>query len=87
MAVAAGIDFLVVHHGLFWPGLRPVTGSLYRALKVAIGHNLALYSAHLPLDLHPTVGNNALLAKRLGLTPSDGFARYLDQHVYAKRAA
>src|SRR4051794_38924852 len=73
MAVETGVDFLVVHHGLFWPGLRPVTGSLYRALKVAIGHNLALYSAHLPLDLHPKVGNNALLAAALGLGETTPF--------------
>ncbi len=67
MASESGVDFLIVHHGLFWPGLRPVTGSLYRGLKHAFNHNLALYSAHLPLDLHPKVGNNALLAAAIGL--------------------
>ena len=62
MAVEQGIDLLVVHHGLFWAGLRPVTGPLHHALKLAFDHNLALYSAHLPLDFHPRIGNNALLA-------------------------
>ncbi|MBA3652555.1 MAG: Nif3-like dinuclear metal center hexameric protein, partial [Chthoniobacterales bacterium] len=66
MAIENGVDFLLVHHGLFWPGLRPVTGSFYQALKRALEHNLALYSAHLPLDLHPKVGNNALFAAALG---------------------
>ena len=73
MAVAAGIDLLVVHHGLFWPGLRAVTGPLYRTLKLGIEHNLALYSAHLPLDLHPRIGNNALLAAALGLADTKPF--------------
>jgi dinuclear metal center YbgI/SA1388 family protein len=59
---------LIVHHGLFWSGVKPVTGALYRKMKAAIGGNLALYSSHLPLDLHPKFGNNRLLAKALGLT-------------------
>src|SRR3954469_12985567 len=58
MAVGQGIDLLIVHHGLFWPGLRPVTGPLHQTLKLAFDHNLALYSAHLPLDFHPRIGNN-----------------------------
>ncbi|HXA08691.1 MAG TPA: Nif3-like dinuclear metal center hexameric protein [Chthoniobacterales bacterium] len=73
MAIAQGIDLLVVHHGLFWPGLQPVTGPLYRALKLALEHNLALYSAHLPLDLHPTIGNNVLLAAALGFGKTEPF--------------
>ena len=73
MASENGIDFLVVHHGLFWPGLRPVTGALYQGLKRAFDHNVALYSAHLPLDLHPKIGNNALLAAALGLGETTPF--------------
>src|SRR5947209_3006935 len=67
MATEQGIDLLVVHHGLFWPGLQPIRGALFRALKTALDHNIALYSAHLPLDLHPEIGNNVLLAAALGL--------------------
>src|SRR5947209_1130791 len=59
------IDFLLVHHGLFWTGLQPVTGPLCRQLRIAFDNNIALYAAHLPLDLHQQVGNNALLAKAL----------------------
>jgi dinuclear metal center YbgI/SA1388 family protein len=73
LAVEQGIDLLIVHHGLFWPGLQPVTGPLYRALKLALEHNLALYSAHLPLDLHPTIGNNVLLAAALGFEKTEPF--------------
>lgn len=73
MAIASGIDLLIVHHGLFWPGLRPVTGPLQRGLKLAFEKNLALYSAHLPLDVHPSLGNNALLAAALGLEKTEPF--------------
>ncbi|MBV9999414.1 MAG: Nif3-like dinuclear metal center hexameric protein [Verrucomicrobia bacterium] len=67
-AVEAQVDLLIVHHGLFWGGLTRVTGPVYRKFHLAITANLAVYSAHLPLDLHPAVGNNVLLAHRLGLT-------------------
>ncbi len=58
---------LIVHHGLFWSGLRPLTGTFYQKIKCAMDHNLAIYSSHLPLDLHPELGNNILLAKALNL--------------------
>jgi len=66
MAVETGADLLIVHHGLFWGGLQSVTGPQYRKLKLAIDNNLAVYSAHLPLDAHPQCGNNALLCNALG---------------------
>jgi dinuclear metal center YbgI/SA1388 family protein len=72
-AAGEGLDFLVVHHGLYWPGLRPVTGGLYRALKLALENDIAVYSAHLPLDVHPTIGNNALLAAALALKTTTPF--------------
>jgi dinuclear metal center YbgI/SA1388 family protein len=59
------VDFLIVHHGLFWPGLQPVTRSLRRQLQLAFETDMALYSAHLPLDIHPKVGNNAELVAAL----------------------
>src|SRR2546423_11105539 len=67
MAAQQGADLLLVHHGLFWGGLQPLTGRAYRRVAGLIRHNIALYSAHLPLDVHPEVGNNALLAQRLGV--------------------
>jgi dinuclear metal center YbgI/SA1388 family protein len=65
-AIGQGINFLIVHHGLFWPGLQPFTGSRRRLLERAFQHDLALYSSHLPLDVHSALGNNAQLAGALG---------------------
>jgi dinuclear metal center YbgI/SA1388 family protein len=67
MAVTESADLLVVHHGLFWGGLSPVTGPVYRRLAKAIEADLAIYSVHLPLDFHPRIGNNVLLAEALEL--------------------
>jgi dinuclear metal center YbgI/SA1388 family protein len=66
-AVAANIDFLIVHHGMYWDMPRPLTGPAYERVSTLIRGNCALYSNHLPLDGHPEIGNNALLAKQLGL--------------------
>jgi dinuclear metal center YbgI/SA1388 family protein len=67
-AVAAGgPGLLIVHHGMFWQGTQPVTGAFYRKLRVAMEAGLAIYSSHLPLDVHPDWGNNALLAEALGV--------------------
>jgi dinuclear metal center YbgI/SA1388 family protein len=70
------LDFLLVHHGLFWGGLKPVTGSFHRQLRIAFDHNVAVYSVHLPLDLHPKVGNNAQLAAAIGLTSTRPWLEY-----------
>jgi dinuclear metal center YbgI/SA1388 family protein len=66
-AIAAGADLLLVHHGLFWDGNQPVTGRRYRRLKRLMDAGVAVYSAHLPLDVHMEVGNNVLLARALGV--------------------
>jgi dinuclear metal center YbgI/SA1388 family protein len=65
-AVEKGISLLLVHHGLFWSGVQPVVGPVRRKIKTALDGELAIYSSHLPLDLHPTLGNNALLCRALG---------------------
>jgi dinuclear metal center YbgI/SA1388 family protein len=75
-ATDAGADLLLVHHGLFWGGLQPLRGPHRRRITALLAGRLALYAAHLPLDLHAEVGNNVLLARQLGLTPAGGFARY-----------
>ena len=67
-AAKAGAELLVVHHGISWGGgVRRVSGGVGRVIRAAIANNLALYACHLPLDAHPTLGNNAQLAKLLGL--------------------
>ncbi len=72
-AVAAGIDFLVVHHGMYWDMPRPLTGPVYDRVATLLEGNCALYSNHLPLDAHPQIGNNVLLARQLGLKPRRSF--------------
>lgn len=66
-AVEIGADLLIVHHGMLWDGARRIEGAHYRKIARAVRGNLAVYSSHLPLDLHPKWGNNALLARGLGL--------------------
>jgi dinuclear metal center YbgI/SA1388 family protein len=75
-AVDAGADLLVVHHGLFWDGNQPVTGRRYRRLKALLDADLPLYSAHLPLDVHPELGNNARLLRALEIEPRGQFGEY-----------
>src|ERR1041385_1875198 len=78
------VDLLIVHHGLFWPGLQPVTNALRRQLKIAFENDIALYSAHLPLDIHPKVGNNAQLIAALGLKSARPFLEEKGQPVGLK---
>lgn len=66
-AVEDGADLLIVHHGLFWDGNARLTERRYRRVKRLLEADLAVYSAHLPLDVHPEVGNNAVLARALGI--------------------
>lgn len=72
-AVDAGADLLLVHHGLFWQGVRPLTGPVYRKFRLALENHLAIYSSHLPLDLHPELGNNVELARATGLGEGEAF--------------
>jgi dinuclear metal center YbgI/SA1388 family protein len=67
LAIAANADLLIVHHGLFWSASHPWTGKKYELLRLLIENNLAVYSSHLPLDLHPKLGNNVQLCAALGL--------------------
>src|SRR5437773_12149360 len=53
-AAKKDIDLLIVHHGLFWHRLRPLTGALRRQSKLALENDIALYSAHLPLYVNPS---------------------------------
>ena len=74
-AAAGGPGLLLVHHGMFWQGAQPVRGALYRKLKTAMDAGLAIYSAHLPLDVHPEWGNNLCLARAIGMRD---FTPFLD---------
>jgi dinuclear metal center YbgI/SA1388 family protein len=75
-AITRGCDVLLVHHGLFWDGNATVTGRRYRRLKQLMDADVAVYSSHLPLDVHPEVGNNAQLARALGVDLQGTFANH-----------
>jgi dinuclear metal center YbgI/SA1388 family protein len=77
-AIASGANLLVVHHGMFWGGLQRLTGPSYKRVQGLIEADIAVYSSHLPLDRHPTLGNNALLARELNLQSTAPFASYED---------
>ena len=72
-AAQRGVNFLLVHHGLFWAGAQPLRGAFFRKIKIALDADLAIYSAHLPLDVHPRVGNNAELCRALGFKKTEPF--------------
>lgn len=75
-AVCRDADLLIVHHGLFWDGIHRLTGRRYRRLKALLESEIGVYSVHLPLDVHPEVGNNAVLARALGIEIEGSFGEY-----------
>jgi dinuclear metal center YbgI/SA1388 family protein len=83
-AQAAGCTMLIVHHGLFWGRPFVLTGTIYQRISALIKADIALYAAHLPLDAHPDVGNNAQIARRLSLSAIEPFARYHGQLIGMK---
>ena len=80
-AAERGANLLLVHHGMFWGGLQPIVGPRYERMSQLLRHDIAVYSSHLPLDVHPELGNNVLLARELGLRPEGGFARFQELDV------
>jgi dinuclear metal center YbgI/SA1388 family protein len=86
-AIEQGIQLLFVHHGLFWGGVQPVVGQVRRKIKAALDGDLAIYSSHLPLDMHPALGNNALLARALGFKHCTPFFHEKGQFIGLKTKA
>lgn len=80
-AKKAHADLLIVHHGMLWGGVRRVTGDYYLMLRELIAARCGLYSVHLPLDGHPNLGNNAILAKKLGLKRPQPFGNFKGNFV------
>lgn len=72
-AAEGGPGLLIVHHGMFWQGAQPVTGAFYQKLKIAMEAGLAIYSSHLPLDVHSEWGNNIQLARAIGMKTPEPF--------------
>ena len=75
-AVQSGADMLFVHHGLFWGRVIPVIGDHYKRIEFLIKNDLSLFAAHLPLDIHDELGNNAGLSSILGLKKIEPFGEY-----------
>ncbi|MBN1696955.1 MAG: Nif3-like dinuclear metal center hexameric protein [Spirochaetales bacterium] len=69
-------DLIFVHHGLLWSKQERIVGNLYKRLAFLAGRDLCLYAVHLPLDMHPELGNNIGIAKRLGLASPEPFGSY-----------
>jgi dinuclear metal center YbgI/SA1388 family protein len=83
-AIERSADAIFVHHGLFWRGQDGrVTGWMKQRLQKLLAHDINLYAYHLPLDAHPTLGNNAQLGKLLGFTPLENgeFGRFGEQDL------
>jgi len=80
-AAGRGADLLIVHHGLFWDGRHRVVGPRYRKLHKLLTGGMAVFSAHLPLDAHPEVGNCAILARELGLDGMERFGTYSGEEL------
>lgn len=75
-ASESGIDLLLVHHGLIWGSIKSVKGLLGMRIKSLLDAGISLYACHLPLDAHPSYGNNAGILKTLGLKRMGGFGSY-----------
>jgi len=73
-AVEREADLLLVHHGFFWKGEEaPIVGMKQRRIKALLENGISLVAYHLPLDGHTTLGNNAQLATRWGITTEGRF--------------
>lgn len=75
-AIGQGVDFLIVHHGMYWSPSVPVTGHKYEKQRMLFEGNLAVYGSHLPLDAHPEIGNNACIAAALKLPVLEWFLEH-----------
>jgi putative NIF3 family GTP cyclohydrolase 1 type 2 len=82
LAAAAGAQLVLVHHGLFWgSGPGPIDAPLKRRLEILFDAEMSLAAYHLPLDAHPQLGNNALLARGLGAGDLEPFAGHRGEPI------
>ncbi len=75
-AFHSGCQMIIAHHGMIWNGIKYIKGNTYQNIKYLISNNLALYAAHLPLDMHNKYGNNARLAELLNLNELKAFGYF-----------
>jgi len=86
-AIDEGANLLLVHHGLFWSKRQPWTGRNFELMRLLLDHDVAIYSSHLPLDVHARLGNNAQLASALGLRELKPFFRMKEQFLGVQSTA
>jgi len=84
MAIEKKCNMMFVHHGIFWSGVQPIRGAYYDKLSAMLEANLGLYSAHIPLDMHPVLGNNRVLADQIGLKHLEPFGEYGGENIGLK---
>ncbi len=75
-ARAVNADMLVAHHGLIWGGIGYIRGIVRRRIEFLLKSNISLYAAHLPLDAHREVGNNAMILRKIGAELQEEFGEY-----------
>ncbi|MCL2792695.1 MAG: Nif3-like dinuclear metal center hexameric protein [Spirochaetaceae bacterium] len=75
-AAQSNADMLFVHHGIFWGAEKAITGDFFNRISFLIENNIALYAVHIPLDIHPEIGNNISVAKKAGLEEIESFGEY-----------
>ncbi|MFZ2196085.1 MAG: Nif3-like dinuclear metal center hexameric protein [Thermodesulfovibrionales bacterium] len=80
-AAQKNIDFLLVHHGLIWGGLKSVSGVVKKRIKALLDSDISLYACHLPLDWHPKYGNNSELLRLLSIRKMGEFGKYHGKNI------
>jgi len=80
-AINKNAELVMVHHGLFWSEVKTVTGVMKKRLKLLLDNGISLLAYHLPLDAHPVIGNNILLAERLELSDTKPFIKEMGSLV------
>lgn len=80
-AAKARAQLLIVHHGLFWSEHVQITGAQHKRIKTLFDAGLGLYASHIPLDAHAEVGNNAQLARIVGLRDIAPWGLYKGQPI------
>jgi dinuclear metal center YbgI/SA1388 family protein len=81
-AASMGADMIFVHHGISWgKGIKYFSGRFGNLLKILFQNDISLYAAHLPLDAHPILGHNALIADMIGLQQRYSFGTYCGTNI------
>jgi dinuclear metal center YbgI/SA1388 family protein len=75
-SIKNGADTIIVHHGILWQNLKPLTSIFKKRIEILLKNNINLFAYHLPLDIHPEIGNNISILKILGAKKIRTFAKY-----------